>query len=266
MHITHFTIDDIKALPALQPPDWQDITPHFRYYLQSASAFPLKVTRDAQVLGVGTVLAHEDTAWLAHIIVHPEFRNQDIGKMLTQALLDSIDKKIFKTVYLMATPLGEPVYRKLGFIEETQQLFMKDGGSFDTYKPASLIMPLDHRYLDALLKMDRRISGENRTSRIMEGLQDTMLYIVHDEVMGYYMPHLGEGLVIANDVEAGIQLMQCRLKTHPVAILPVDNKVAVDFLYSHGFKVFRKATRMRLGEYREWQAEYIFNRISGQIG
>ncbi len=266
MKIQPFEHSDIEFLPALQPPDWTNIIPHFQFYMNSTYCFPVKVMHNEQLVGVGTSILHEDTAWLAHIIVHPEQRNQGIGKVLTQALLDGIDRTIFKTVYLMATPLGEPVYNKLGFVHETEQLFFNEGRPFSQYRIPSGIMPLNEEYREDLLKLDREVSGENRYVRLVEHLSDAWVFVSDRQLKGYYLPGLAEGLVVANDATAGLHLMQYRLINNAIAILPKDNTVALKFLYDNGYKVFRKAQRMRLGETRAWQAHHFYNRVSGQIG
>jgi ribosomal protein S18 acetylase RimI-like enzyme len=266
MQIEPFTLAELASLPLLQPPDWQDVTPHFRYYIEASYCTPLMVMDNGKLVGVGTAIRHRDTAWLAHIIVHPGRRSQGIGKMLTQALIDSIDRTRYKTIYLMATPLGEPVYRKLGFEAETEQLFFTEGRSFAAYKAPEAVRPYSEKYLDDILRMDREVSGEDRSVKLTGHFSNASVYISGNALKGYYLPDLGEGLIVAKDKQAGIELMQYRLADHPVAIVPVDNQAAVDFLNSHEFKVFRKATRMRLGKHRVWHAQHFYNRISGQIG
>ena len=44
------------------------------------------------MVGIGLTICHEDEIQLACIIVHPEHREKDWGKMITQQLLDSLDK------------------------------------------------------------------------------------------------------------------------------------------------------------------------------
>jgi hypothetical protein len=264
MKIEKFEIEDLPSLQAMQPPDWMDVRPHFKHYTQSSTCFPIKVMVEEFVVGVGTSIFHEDTVWLAHIIVHPEHRNRGIGHMLTQTLIERIDNERFKTIYLMATPMGEPVYHKLGFVPETEQLFFK--GELLDETNSSHVIPYEDIYKDRILEMDRLVSGENRTNRLMEHVSGSMLFVKDQQLQGYYMPDMGEGMIVALTPEAGLTLMHMRLHSHTAAIVPVDNHEAVKFLYSHGYEVYRKATRMRLGAERIWQAKHVYNRVSGQIG
>src|SRR6476660_665890 len=106
---------DIDLLKALQPETWTDIRPYFYYYSASNFCRPLKICENAKVIAVGTNIQHQDSAWLAHIIVHPEYRNRGLGREMASALIDNLDTKRFSTIYLDATDMGYPVYRKLGF-------------------------------------------------------------------------------------------------------------------------------------------------------
>jgi len=266
MKIESFQADDLKSLSDIQPPDWTDIIPHYRFYLSSLYCLPYKIKEGELLLAVGTIVLHEDTAWLAHIVVHPLHRKRGIGKLFTAALIDQIDSNHYKTIYLMATPMGEPVYRQVGFEPETEHLYFNEGRPFTQYTIPVGIMPYNEQYQEPLLLMDKKVSGESRAIRLNEHLSDAWVFVSNGEFKGYYMPGLSEGLVVALDEIAGLQLMQFRLLNHALAILPVDNTAAARFLDQQGYKVFRKARRMRLGEYRTWHPAYIYNRVSGQIG
>jgi len=71
---------------------------------------------------------------------------------------------------------------------------------------------------------------------------------------------------MAQDREAGIELMKLRLKYQDRFVLPEDNKVAVRFLLENGFSVVDQATRMVYGEGLNWSPFKLFNRIAGNLG
>jgi hypothetical protein len=77
---------------------------------------------------------------------------------------------------------------------------------------------------------------------------------------------LYDGLIVADNTSAGIELMKLRFKTKKYASVPVKNKVAVDFLAENNCKHVRVSKRMILGVKREWKPECLFNRISGALG
>lgn len=106
---------DLEQVGYLTPEGWDDLEVHFAYNLQAAFCVPVKAVIDEQLAGLGNIIYNADTAWLAQIVVHPGFRNRGIGKAITGALLDLIDRQRYATVLLDATDLGFPVYHSYGF-------------------------------------------------------------------------------------------------------------------------------------------------------
>lgn len=257
---------DIDDLIELQPEGWTDIRPYFYYYSGSEFCQALKITSENKIIAVGTTIEHEETAWLAHIIVHPEFRNRGLGAEIASGLIGSLDKTQYKTIYLDATDMGYPVYKKLGFEIETEYIHL-DGDYADNplTNPAALI-PFHERYRDRLLELDKLISGENRLKVLQDHLVTALLYIADDKLLGAYFPKLFDGFILAIDPHAGTELMKLRMRATNSARFPITNQTASNFLLNNGYKQIRTSKRMILGEKRKWQSDRIFNRISGGLG
>ncbi len=266
MHIQLLENDDLKLLPNLQPEGWPDILPHFNFYLNALHCFPIKVIRDNKIVGVGTTIIHHDVAWLAHIIVHKEFRNQGIGRIVTEQLIEMARTNNCKTIYLVATDLGASVYEKVGFITETEYIFFKDLKFQPNVNSSPNIIKFNNIYKEQLTHIDSTVSGEDRMQQVEQHLADAWVYVTNDILQGYYLPNLGEGLIIATNHQAGIELMKMRLSKSINAAFPVNNFDAAAFLLKHGYSPFKKAKRMRLGIEREWQPANMYNRIGGNIG
>jgi GNAT superfamily N-acetyltransferase len=257
---------DIPLLEALQPPGWGDIRPNFEYHTQSPICDPLKVVIDDQIAGVGTTIRHTDSAWLAMIIVHPVYRNRGTGKAITKALIGILEEKNYKTIQLDATDLGYPVYLKNGFEVQAEYMHFKCE-NYNRDQPVSpFIVPFHEQYRKDILELDKAISGEGRAATLELYISTTFLYIENNNVQGFYIPSLYDGVIMADNDKAGIALMKLRLKTKQMASVPVDNKVAIDFLRSHSFEYVRTSRRMIRGERKEWKPEGLFNRISGALG
>jgi ribosomal protein S18 acetylase RimI-like enzyme len=65
--------------------------------------------------GVGYL--HGGVGELIHIGTHPEFRRKGLGTAVTIALAEELIRRGADLLSLQAAPLGEPVYRRLGFRE-----------------------------------------------------------------------------------------------------------------------------------------------------
>jgi GNAT superfamily N-acetyltransferase len=259
-----FESTDLHFLKELQQPGWSDITTHFNFYLSSPFCFAIKIVADEKVVGIGAYVLHDDVAWLAHIIVHADYRNRGIGRNITQSLVDSLKGKC-ETIYLIATGMGEPVYKKLGFIAEADYLFFK-GGNFGESKISDNIKSYSPEYLNDIIALDKEAYGENREIHFSEYLPESFAFIEGNKVTGFYLPAFGDGLIISKSKTAGAELMKLRSNKFETFIFPSENETAIACLKSNNYSQFRVAKRMRLGKERKWKPQNIYNRVSGQIG
>ena len=116
MTFSELLASDLPLLKELQPPDWNNIVPPFEYHISHSFCHTRKIMDGNRLAAVGTTVLHKDVAWLALIIVHPDYRGQGLGKKITMDLMDIATKHECESILLLATPMGLPVYEKLGFI------------------------------------------------------------------------------------------------------------------------------------------------------
>lgn len=266
IQIQPVTETDLPLISLLQPEGWHDIVPVYTFYHHSDFCFPVKLTIANELVGVGATIMHNDVAWLAHIIVHPDYRNRGIGKRITHALIEGIDQRICKTIYLVATALGEPIYEKLGFETETEYVFYKNLAQDKSYIPSANIFAYNEKYKEDIRRMDQSVSGENRFFHFEPHLSTASVYVSHNRVEGFYVPDFHEGFIVASTSKAGIELIHLRLQSKNTAAFPIDNTDAAAYMAIHGYEPFKAAKRMRLGEFREVVFTGMFNRIAGSIG
>jgi N-acetylglutamate synthase-like GNAT family acetyltransferase len=267
MQFDIFTLQDLSYLPEFEPPGWGDLVPRFEYFLNSKFCLPLKITVNQQPIAIGASIQHQDTAWLACIITHPDHRSKGLGYQITKRLLESIDNQQFKTVYLIATELGFPVYQKLGFELEGEYTHFKKLDS-DTSESASFdsIITYQNKYLSQMYALDAWVSGENRQVILHENLASAKLYVVDNQLLGFYMPSLGDGLIVAQTDEAGLSLLNLRNQVKNYAIVPNDNSLVINYLTQNNSEVYQKSRRMFWGKKRPHQLRNLYHRINGQLG
>jgi len=266
MEIKPLVQNDLIFIAEILPPGWDTAFPSIQFYTASAFCFPIKVTIDHKLVGIGTAIIHNDVAWLAHIIVHPGHRNQGIGKLITESLIEIAHAKNCTTLYLLATELGEPVYRKLVFEAEAEYLFFKGDKPVGPGTHDEHIIPYSSDYERQVARLDREVSGEDRMFHLGQHLSGGFVYVVEDTLEGYYAPNMGDGLIIATTSEAGQALMRLRLTTKDFAVFPADNTQASAFIQRFPFTEIRRQKRMRLGPKRNWEPANIYNRIGGNLG
>jgi len=259
---------DISMLADLQPEGWSDIRQVFQFYLHAAFCFPIVIRVKGKPVGIGSVALLGQTAWLAHIIVHQEFRNQGIGLSITKYLTELAMDKGARSSCLLATRLGLPVYKKVGFQAVGEYTFMMR----DQYDKVIETVPTQAytpSIREQLLRLDREVSGEDRTLLFEPYLQHARVIMKDNILQGFYLPGLGEGTIVARNSEAGINLMRAKYADRilTTAVLPAENQAGLAFLKTHGFRDAPKTgTRMVYGEKLNWKPKAIFSRISGNFG
>ncbi|CAN5800343.1 hypothetical protein BH11BAC4_BH11BAC4_18130 [soil metagenome] len=257
---------DFHYLKEFEPPGWGDLVPRFRYCIDSSFCHPIKLKAVDTTVAIGTTILHKDSAWLASIIVHPDHRTKGYGNKITQQLVDSIDMDRYTTIFLDATAFGYPVYKKMGFQHEATYAHLKAAANITGVQFSKNIIGYQPKYLEQVLQLDKNISCEDRQDIIMENISTAKLYLGNNQVEGFYMASLGNGLILAANDTAGIELMKCRIENNCYGIMPEENTAAIAFLQEAGLEQFRISRRMFIGRKREWKAKRIYNRISGQLG
>lgn len=238
--------------------------PYLEFYIKSRFCFSVKYVADGRIVGTGSAILHRDTAWLAHIIVEKEQRGNGIGTSITDALIRSIDQRQYKTILLIATELGEQVYKKLGFEKEMEYVYLIDGQT--EFHKSDRIRPFDSSRTNAILELDKTVSGEERKGILEPHLENAQVIYKGEGVEGFYMPALGEGLIIADSPEAGIELMKLKYTQIKRAAIPAPNRPGLEFLVQSGFKERQRGSRMWLGKKLYWRPEKLFARIGGNLG
>jgi GNAT superfamily N-acetyltransferase len=256
---------DLDLLPQIQPTDWNDIRIPISSYFEPNYIFPFKAVIDDVLVGTGTAILHEKTGWLATIVTHSEYRNQGIGKQITDHLLTFLQSYNCEYIYLIATALGEPVYKKVGFITESKYDFYKDI-SLENLNISENVIPYQSTYKQAIFDLDKPISGEDRSQHLGDFLVDSFVYLQNGKIEGFYLPNLGDGLIVANTPEAGVELMKKRFQKFKIASFPQENKAAKEFMASHGYAPVSSHARMHYQKPMPWKPAGLYNRVGGNIG
>jgi len=266
MNVERLKRSDVNLLLDLIPEGWEGVLPIIHWYTCVSFCHPFKIVKKQKIVGVGVAVLHQDTAWLSHIMVHPLYRKQGVGAAITQYLIDFVCEKGIKSIYLIATEMGAPVYSKLGFEVETEYCVFKGEKIKLEETLSDKIIPCRSEYKEQILLMDRLTSGEGRSAYFDEHLEQAQIFIKDEVIEGFYMPTLGDGLIIATTPLAGKELMKLRLATKDFFIFPQDNTIAAELMSEYNFKKMYKVKRMFLGERIKWNPEYLYNRVGGNIG
>lgn len=267
MPISAFTDEDLSRVGHIQPSDWPDIRPHLQVYLNDPFCFPVKSTQGNIITGIGTSYIHEDSAWLAHIIVGPDFRGQGIGGEIVGHIVQDLDIRGILTSYLEATALGYPVYIKHGFEPIGHyQHFTRTLPLSPTPSRGVALRPAGPSNFAAMLELDRQATGEGRQRTLTPFLPTGIIAEKEGQLGGFYLPDLENGPIIASNPDCGLLLMHHRAKEQEQISLNVENRAAMRWAKTQGLTPIREGIRMRRGNPRSWHPDMLFNRTSGALG
>ena len=116
--IRAMTEDDLdQAFDLSMAEGWNQTIWDWRLLFDNPDNICIVAEKNNRVAGTATALIHENRiAWIGMVLVDKTLRGQGAGRMLLVQIIDRL--KHVESVKLDATPAGEPLYRKLGFIEE----------------------------------------------------------------------------------------------------------------------------------------------------
>lgn len=267
--ITDLSIHDIPTLNSIKPDDWTSITEIHEHYSRSTACHCIKAVNNGnEILGIGTGIHFESTGWLAHIIVSKNHQRKGIGTLIVQDRIILLREKYnCRTITLTATDQGYPVYKKLGFVEESEYLIMIRPQDYQTSYPGDEnIVKAEQKYFGVMLEIDRITSGENREGLLTPVLAGGYAYVKNGKVQGFYLPHFGDCGVAAITQEAGIALLRERTRNEKNIFIPEENLCAYDFLVDNGYTEAKRIYRMILGEHFKHSPQNCYSRIGGFAG
>ncbi|MBY0521887.1 MAG: GNAT family N-acetyltransferase [Gemmataceae bacterium] len=147
---------------------WNQIEADWRRALDLGPNGCFVAELDGVPVGTTTTCIFGSTAWVALVLVDAQVRGQGVGKALLGHVLAYLQERVVRTVRLDATPVGRPLYEKLGFAEEFP-LSRYDGivSAVDA-GPAAVAVPKTYK---PMFELDRAITAVDR-SRLLRRLFD----------------------------------------------------------------------------------------------
>ncbi|MBK7869843.1 MAG: GNAT family N-acetyltransferase [Saprospiraceae bacterium] len=259
---------DLEFLHLFQPPEWNDIRPVFRSHFGQAYFHAVKVILDDEMIGVSELFLNVDSAWLGNIIIRSDLQRKGIGKFMTEYLIQTAQNRDKKLQLLLATQEGKGLYAKLGFEYESEYHFFRKESNISAIDFFNKCILLNNNQFDRkIIELDALATGEDRSAILKRFTSDAWVFTSQDEIEGFYLPRLGDGLIIAKTEAAGLSLLQFRQeKARNFVVIPQENIIACNFLKDQGYEMYRRAVLMRLGPMKTWNPQMIYSRIGGYLG
>jgi len=262
--IRNFEKSDLSQINYLQPDGWKDIIYYFKFFEEANFCFPVVAEVDNKIVGIANCLLNKDSGWISHIIVSDKFRNQGLGFKLTKHVMEILAEKNCISQLLIATKMGENLYERLGF--KKSNLYNFYIGKQLNYPINDNIRLLNNSDIGEILELDLNLSGEVRENMILQFIYNGYVYEKNNsgKILGYFLPDLGDGVVLASNINAGIELLKLKHTLYNCkTVLPETNQAGKEFFVQNGFELDNQAYRMVYGEEVDWKPQSVFCRIGG---
>jgi GNAT superfamily N-acetyltransferase len=267
MDIRTMTTTDIPFAMRLKAQNnWNQLEADWRRQLELDPTSCFIAENNGQPLGTACACVFGDTAWINFVLVDQAQRGKGIGTALTKHVVQYLDDRGVATIRLDATPLGQPVYEKLGFVGDfTLDRFegILPSKAADTALPsdeAGRVTPLTAAELQNAIAMDDAVSVAPREKLLRYMLetapQHALQYAPGGRFKGFCMWRPGSNAwqigPLQGTIGAGLFLLAHvtrRLAWQRVYIdVPKSHEIALIVAESLGLKLQRTFLRMCRGK------------------
>jgi GNAT superfamily N-acetyltransferase len=268
--------DTEAAAELLRRGDWGERRIFFDWAVARPTLAPLVAERDGEIVGTGVGSAHGSVGWVGTIFVEPARRGSGLGRAMTRAVIDELEARGCRTLVLIATPMGRPVYEREGFSRLDDQVrFSIDGLPADAGPPDPRVRVFQTADLDAIVALDRFATGEDRRPVLESLLTPSSSWVALDpdgSIVGYLAraPWRG-GALIAPDPDDALRLLEMRRRStgesgKAGAGLLGRNRTGRERLLAAGWLEEQGGLRMIRGEPLDWHPEAIWGQFNGALG
>jgi GNAT superfamily N-acetyltransferase len=231
---------------------------------------------DDGIVGTGVASVHGAAGWVGVIFVAASHRRGGLGRRITEAVIDHLEANGARSQILIASPMGRPLYERLGFrLFERQVRFTIDGLPPEAAPSDPRVRAFEAADLDSVLALDRAVTGEDRGPiiRALVTPDSTLVAIGRDgDVRGYLArsPWRG-GAVIAPDPDDALRLLERRRFATGVsgkagAGVLASNEAGRARLREAGWAEELGGVRMLRGEPLDWNPNGIYGQFNGALG
>ena len=258
IRIRALTHDDIPlAMKLKDQAGWNQTEADWRRFLDMEPDGCFAAEWDGQAVGTTVTCVFGSVAWIAMVLVDPEWRGRGIGKALMSHALSFLDAQGVPSVRLDATALGKPLYEKLGFVAEYE--LARYEGIPQGGDESHAVEKANAKDWPQLFQLDREITRADRskflTRLFSERREDVQMVRSGTEIVGFLAGRPGVrawqiGPCLATH-GAGAMLLADAAHRHVrgrVFIdIPVDNQGAANMAHRLGLTVQRHLVRMCRG-------------------
>ena len=278
LEIRDMTGADVEAAVALlHSGGWDERRPFLELMLATPSCRPLVGTLDGRIVATGQGVVNGQAGWVGSIFVAPEQRRHGYGRAITEEVCRGLEAAGCRTLALIASDLGRPIYEKIGFrvdamyeIHEATPL-----GAAPAPPPGTTLRPMRRADLDRVGALDSRATGEDRRGLLAALIDRGWLLETADgeELLGFLASIQPEsGAVVAPDPDDATCLLDLLRflasgRTTTVRAAAVDGDAAgLRTLRDRGWTPAFRTPRMLRGPVLAWDPTLIWSLLGFAFG
>ena len=269
------TADTILQAAFQRPDSWLRELGMIRK-LQPAGAF-MAYHRETPA-GLVVSLMYPDFTYVGPLGVHPDFQHLGIGFALMEYVLEWLDGQGITQVALDASPVGQPIYEKLGFVPcERVNIFQRQSGRL-LPQPPTKVQRLSLQSLDLMAATDKQAFGTDRSRLLGELLgvyPQRAFFLKHEQgnISGYLIAQektIGPW-VSQKKTDAELLLkaaLSLSFSNRPLTVIvPDENSESAELLQHYGFERVRTLLHMVRGaEKPAGLRETVYGQTSPSLG
>ena len=233
-------------------------------------------TLSGQLAGTATTCVFDRVGWIAMVLVDAKFRRQGVGRALLGQALSYLENQGTESVCLDATPMGEPLYRSLGFAPQFKLARFSGSAARHCSHPRNMRAQSDD--LQEVFTLDQQVVGYDRSSLLKELCKhrsnSLATYGTDLGIGGFVITRPGRvasqvGPCIANSTEAGETLVEKAISgcVGEVFIdIPLGNRAAVNKAASLELTPAREFVRMCRGRPVEERIDKLWCSSGPEMG
>jgi GNAT superfamily N-acetyltransferase len=233
------------------PDDW-----HRQLDLEPEGCFVAE--DDGQVVGTACACVFDNVAWVNLVLVAQVHRRRGIATNLMRYVLAWLDERKVSSIRLDATPVGRPVYEKLGFVTEYELTrYQGNMPALPVTSDAEQVTLAQTGDLPMVARFDESVTGTNRAKLIRYLRQRVELFVVRggEDIVGYaaFRPgstarHIGPCLGEADACRKLLAALTQVLRGDFVCMdVPLPHAAANAYALALGLTAQRQFTRMGRG-------------------
>jgi GNAT superfamily N-acetyltransferase len=238
---------------------WDQVHRDWRRFLESPDTILSAAVLRGEIIGtVATIRYGARFGWIGMVLVHPSAQGRGTGAALLREATDRLVD--MPATRLDATPAGQPLYRKHGFVDECSLTRMEARSVSIDHRPHSLVRSMTRGELSEVVAMDHEVFGAPRGD-LLQWMYDGAPHFAfvaerRRNLCGYVFGRHGHefdhlGPIVADDLDVAVNLTKAGLAQHRDQAFVIDalhhDESWIRFLESAGFRPQRSFTRMYRG-------------------